>query len=94
MRLERNVEAIQRLIIQARQEIQHEADKLNAKISDEERARRDADRALHRRLERFGADGLHLELIGLFWLVSGLVLGSLPVELARLWPHQATWRAS
>jgi hypothetical protein len=85
--LERNVEAIQGLIVQVRQEIRQEADKLNTKISQEERARLDADRALHVRLEKFGAGGLHLEAIGLFWLVTGLVLGSLPVELARLWQH-------
>jgi hypothetical protein len=85
--LERNVEALQRLVVEARTEIRQQADQLNSKISAEERARRDADQALHARLEEFGVGGMHVEAIGLFWLVSGLILGSLPAELARLWPN-------
>jgi hypothetical protein len=35
-------------------------------------------------LEKLGAGGLHIEMMGVFWLVLGVVLATVPGEIAAV----------
>ncbi|MGZ8921892.1 MAG: hypothetical protein ACXW0M_00895 [Methylosarcina sp.] len=63
-------------------------DKVYAQLTDElavERQQREkADRETTEKLEKFGADGLHIEATGIFWLIIGIVLATIPTELTRI----------
>jgi hypothetical protein len=57
---------------------------ISDEMSAERRARSTEIRDLGRRLELVSVGGLDLELIGMLWLVLGLVLGNLSTELGGL----------
>lgn len=49
-----------------------------------ERLAREADRAhLATRLDQFAVGGLHIEWMGIGWLVVGLVLSNIPAEITK-----------
>lgn len=58
--------------------------RLSEDLTAERRERENADRASSEKLEKLGAAGLHIEAIGLIWLVTGIVLATIPAELAKL----------
>jgi hypothetical protein len=43
------------------------------------------------RLEGLGAEGLHVEMSGVFWLVVGVVLDTIPGEVACTVNWMASW---
>jgi hypothetical protein len=53
-------------------------------LESERRSRESADSTLQRQLEEFAAGGLHLETIGLFWILVGVILATASVEIAKL----------
>ena len=57
---------------------------LSDKIKHERRERERADQQTARRVEEVAVGGLHLETVGLFWLVMGTLGTSIPDEIA-LW---------
>lgn len=48
----------------------------------ERRTRVTADLELRTQIERLGAEGLHIEMAGVLWLVTGIVLATIPEEIA------------
>jgi len=56
-------------------------------VNAERQAREAAVRDLRVHLEGLGAEGLHMEMTGVFWLVMGVVLATMPGEIACA----ATW---
>ena len=58
--------------------------RLADELSAEKRTREEADRATNDKLEKFGAEGIHVEATGLVWLVAGIVLATIPSELAAM----------
>jgi hypothetical protein len=50
-------------------------------LQSESRSRESADKTLQRQLEEFAAGGLHLEAIGLFWILLGVSLATASVEI-------------
>jgi hypothetical protein len=57
----------------------------------ERQARETAVRGLETRLEGLGAEGLHVEMSGVFWLVVGVVLDTIPGEVACTVNWMASW---
>jgi len=65
-------------------QIQTSAKGLRDQLAAEERARQEADGTLRHLLEDQAAGGLHLETMGLCWLLVGTIVGSLTTELSRV----------
>jgi hypothetical protein len=57
---------------------------LTEAVEYESRSRELADQRIQRQLEEFAAGGLHLETIGLVWLLLGVTLGTAPGEVVWL----------
>lgn len=57
---------------------------LTGDLGVERQQREKADRETSSKLEMLGAEGLHVEATGLLWLIVGIVLATIPAELARL----------
>lgn len=88
--LNARVDALEKNLLNLRNEI----DDTSKRLQEEERTRaedikaerlaRESDRhQLTTRLDQFAAGGLHIEWMGMVWLVIGLVLGNISVEVAR-----------
>ena len=84
--LESNVESLRNELSIERKRIGEEATKIATAIGEERSAREGADTAIRARVEAFGAGGLHIEATGLFWLILGIVLATIPAEIALLLP--------
>ena len=59
-------------------------DRLATELNTERHAREATDSAIREQIEKFAAEGLHIEAAGLFWLILGIVLATIPAELAKL----------
>ena len=84
------VDALEKNLLNLRNEI----DDTSKRLQEEERTRteaikaerlaREADRAhLATRLDQFAVGGLHIEWMGIGWLVVGLVLSNIPAEITK-----------
>lgn len=82
--LQKNLDTVKQLALDAQKQAQVEAAKLDSKLEAERREREASDRALGAKLESVGAGNLHLEGAGVFWLIVGVVLGTAPNEMAAL----------
>ena len=82
--LEKNLDTVKRLALDAQKQAQEEAARSASRLEEERRNRETADRALSAKLESFGTGNLHLEAAGVFWLIIGIVLGTIPDEVAAL----------
>lgn len=82
--MQKNLDTVKQLVLDAQKEAQVEATKLHSKLKSERHEREASDRALGAKLESVGAGNLHLETIGVFWLIVGIILGTVPSELATL----------
>jgi hypothetical protein len=81
--LESNAETLRGDLEWHAQQARSVSERLRSELDTEREARRSAVTSVEQRLERFGAGALHIEAAGLFWLVLGIVLATIPVELAR-----------
>lgn len=82
--LQKNLDTVKQLALDAKKEAQVEAAKLNSQLEAERREREAADRALGGKLESVSAGNLHLEGAGVFWLIVGIVFGTAPSEIATV----------
>ena len=82
--LEEKYEQLNQQLAEARRELKSEARRLDEAVNDERRARDEADAAIQEQLESFSVGGLHLESMGLVWLLVGITLTTLPGEIASL----------
>jgi len=85
--LEEKYKHLSQQLIDARNEIKSEAQRLDKAVEQERRARSQADTEIRAQLESFSVGGLHLESMGLAWLLLGITCATLPAEMAELW----TW---
>lgn len=63
------------------QEAQERDQRLNARVDEESERRASEIQKLFKKFEEFGADNLHLETVGILWLVVGLITSNLPREI-------------
>ncbi len=86
--LEKNVETVKRLALDAQAQVQTEATKWGKEIEAEKLVRDASDKEIRDRLESFGAGNLHIEVVGIVWLIVGVVLATASQEvtwLFKLW---------
>ena len=82
--LESNVATLRKELWADRKRTREDATKVTTALDQEVRSREAADTAIRQRVEAFGAGGFHIEATGLFWLIVGIVLGTIPAEIAQL----------
>jgi hypothetical protein len=80
--LEANLATLRTEQAETAKELQEATRKTNEAVDTERRARESAVTALRVQLEGLGAGGLHVEMMGVFWLVLGVVLATVPGEIA------------
>jgi hypothetical protein len=89
--IQAQLEAIRENLATLRGQVEAQDSRTSARVADLRNAI-DAERAqrsvqIHetkRTLEELAADSLYLEVAGLAWLVSGIVLANIPAEIAAL----------
>ena len=64
--------------------VQSQLNSATTAIQQETVERSSADDTLNKRIEEFAVGGLHLETVGLVWLLTGVLGTSIPDELAQL----------
>lgn len=82
--LEANVERLRTDIQQHDKDIQAERHQRAEALAAERQIRESATRDLSTKLEGLGASGIHVEWAGVFWLIVGAVLATIPAEVAGL----------
>lgn len=82
--LEKNLKGLDERFNQARNEIEAKVRKQSESIDEERRTRASADENLRKTIEDTETGGLHLSAVGLVWLLVGLILSTIPEELAAL----------
>ena len=82
--LESNVATLRNELSVDRTRTREDATKVSTALGQEVHAREAADNTIRQRVEAFGAGGLHIEATGLFWLILGIVLATIPAEIAQL----------
>jgi hypothetical protein len=89
--LERCIEILEENLNRLREELDHRAQRFQDKLTFVERQileegdqRQAADKAISLQIEEVAVGGLHLEIVGLWWLILGVVGTSIPNQLAKL----------
>lgn len=80
--LEANLVTLRTELAETAKEFQEATRKTNEAVDAERRARESAVAALRVQLEGLGAGGLHIEMMGVFWFVVGVVLATVSGDLA------------
>ena len=80
--LEANLLTLREEQTETAQELRQSARRTDEAVISERRARESAVTLLRSQLEGFGVGDLHVEMIGAFWLVLGVVLATIPSEIA------------
>jgi chromosome segregation ATPase len=80
--LEANLATLRTEQAETAKEFQEATRKTNDAVDAERRARESAVGSLRVQLEKLGAGGLHVEMMGVFWLILGVVLATVPGEIA------------
>jgi len=82
--LEQNLRRLQDEFDAHEERITKELRTVNEALTREHQARETEARRISTQLENFAVGGLHLEFIGVFWLVLGVLGTSIPTEIAAL----------
>jgi hypothetical protein len=82
--LEENLDRLRDEIDAKEKKVRTELSIVKAAVEREERARETEARRLSSQMEELAVGGLHLELVGLTWLILGVLGTSIPDELAKL----------
>lgn len=80
--LEANVKSLKTEQAETAEELQEETRKRFEAVDSERRKRESAVIDIRSKLNTLGAGGLHLEWAGVFWLVLGVILATIPSEIA------------
>jgi len=83
--LEEKCQQLNQQLIDARNELKSEARRLGEAVENERQARDEADAQIQEQLEAFSVGGLHLESMGLVWLLVGITFATLSEEIATVW---------
>ena len=82
--LEANLATLRIEQAETAKESQEATRKTNEAVDAERRVRESAVTALRAQLEGLGARGLNVEMMGVFWLILGVVLATVPGEIAAV----------
>jgi len=89
--VEQNLNTLRTELANAEKDIQNEARQRTEAIDAERRARETAMNEMRVQLEGMGAESLHVEMTGVFWLVVGVVLDTISAELAWVFTSLLGW---
>jgi hypothetical protein len=81
--LKNNVESLKRQLTNLHGEMDSGLHGHSESLRQEQESRREGDERLHQRLEAAETGGLHISLMGVFWLVVGLLLSTVSPEIAQ-----------
>jgi hypothetical protein len=81
--LRNNVDRLDQRLTNAESDVDKHRSHLQDAVRAEQEARSQGDKDLRARLEAAQTGGLHISLMGLVWLLFGLVMGTISGELAR-----------
>lgn len=84
--LEKNIESLKADHSEAVQALRKADESLRNDLKREVAESRAAELDLRKKLEGLGADGLHIEALGVLWVVVGTILSTISSELAKLAP--------
>jgi len=79
-----NLESLRNEQSETYRELCDEVRNRNQVVESERQARESAVSDVRSRLDMLGTGGLHIESAGLFWLITGVVFGTIPAEVASL----------
>jgi hypothetical protein len=82
--LARNLDTVRQELSDASTRLSNQVGSVQEALRGEQSSRTVAIDRLSRKLTDLGSGTLHIELIGIVWLVSGIVLATIPAELALL----------
>lgn len=82
--VERNLDQLKDNLQHARAELSQEIQELKSTVSRERKERAEADTSHEQKLAELAVGGLHIELVGLVWLLFGVVFGTLPQKSAQI----------
>jgi len=82
--LERNIESLKADQAEAVQSLRTADDTIRGALKKEVAESRAAEQDLRTKVEGLGADGIHIEAIGVIWIVFGTILSTASSELAKL----------
>jgi hypothetical protein len=80
--LEEDHRLLRERLDKAKQEVLAEVESVQESVDDERRARTEADQKISHQLTEFSVGGLHLEAVGVVWLIIGETCSSLPEGVA------------
>lgn len=83
-KLERNIEIVRKTLDRNSQKARQASKTLQENLNSERRNREESIAKIDQQLHGLGAGGLHIELAGVIWLAFGIVMATIPTELARL----------
>jgi len=82
-RLERDLSQVTLAIQETQRRIAEDAQRQTSALQSERRERETEDARTQKLLQEAMAGGLHLEMIGVFWLFFGIILATASFEIAR-----------
>lgn len=82
--IEANLEMLRDSFKSERKYVDGRLTNLSSAVHQESSDRKDADSKINKRVEDLSVEGLHYEVIGLFWLVTGIVLATIPSDVLHL----------
>lgn len=81
--LEREIDAIRKQADERESQMVRRIDEVRSALWQESQARKDAHAEITKRLDDFAVGGLHLEVIGLWWLLVATLATCIPEEIAK-----------
>lgn len=79
-----NLDTVRKELDRVSAQLTNQVGKVQERLQNEQSTRTDEINRIHKKLAELGAGGLHIELVGVAWLVAGIVLATVPVEIAEL----------
>ena len=81
--LEENLQIVHDRVSQTQNEMDHAFRKHSEALKQEEQVRDKEDQNIRAKLEATETGGLHISAMGAFWLFVGVIMSTVPVELAK-----------
>jgi hypothetical protein len=82
--LEAGITALRKDLVETKKVLDNSISKVNETVGVERRERRAVVKELRVQLEGLGAGGMNVEVMGVMWLLAGVVLATVPDGIVRL----------
>lgn len=82
--LAENLETVTKELSRVSTGLERRVGEVRELLQREQTARAEEVSKIHGKLAELGAGGLHIELVGVAWLIAGIVLATVPAEIAQV----------